>query len=61
MTQLLDRIIALFVRRPPVGDEDARLARLAAEIMPSPRELREIRAKTPLSTINHDDEPDQPF
>ena len=42
-------------------DEDARLAPLLAQITPTDDELREIRAKLPPSTINYDDEGDQPY
>jgi hypothetical protein len=43
-------------------DEDARLAPLTALVMPTEEELREIWAKKlPPSTINYDDEGDQPF
>ncbi len=58
--QLIDRLVSLFGRRRP-EDEDARLARLAAEVMPTPEELRKLRAKLPPSTINYDEEGDQPF
>jgi hypothetical protein len=43
-------------------DEDARLAPLTNLVMPTEEELREIWArKLPPSTINYDDEGDQPF
>ena len=42
-------------------EEDARLAPLLALTMPTAAELREIRAKLPPSTINYDDEGEQPF
>ena len=61
MTQLIDRLVSLFIKRPPSEDEDARLARLAAEVMPRPEELRQLRAKLPPSSIDYDEEGDQPF
>lgn len=61
MPQLIERLMSLFVRRPSVEDEDARLARLAAEVMPRPEELRKLRTKLPPSTINYDEEGEQPY
>ncbi len=42
-------------------DEEARLAPLLALVMPTDDELRELRGKLPPSTINYDDEGDQPY
>jgi hypothetical protein len=41
--------------------EDARLAPLVAQVMPTSDELREIRAKLPPSSINYDEEGDLPY
>jgi len=42
-------------------NEEARLALLSAQIMPNDNELREIRTKLPPSSINYDEEGDQPY
>jgi hypothetical protein len=42
-------------------DEDARLAPLVAQVVPTSDELREIRAKLPPPSINYDEEGDLPY
>lgn len=61
MTRLIDRLVSRLTRRPAPESEDARLARLAAEIAPRREELREIRAKLPPSSIHYDDEGEPPY
>jgi hypothetical protein len=43
------------------SNEDGRLVPLVALVMPNDDELREIRTKLPPSSINYDDEGDQPY
>ena len=61
MSVLLNRLVSLLMRRRPVETEEERLVRLAAEIMPTPEQLRELWTKLPPSTIHYDDEEEQPF
>ena len=54
-------IISLMDDQDDDSEEEARLAPLLAMVMPTAEELREIRAGRPASTINYDEEGDQPF
>ena len=40
---------------------DEKYRRLAARVMPTPDQLREIRAKLPPSEINYDEEAEMPY